>query len=368
MKKTLLALAALASASMANAATVYDKDGTQLAIGGRIQAVVYNGNYKKAHNDSTLVNSSRLNVYGSSKVNDVFSVFAFTEWNMADGNKAANGESINTRDQYIGADFNRYGKLVAGKTYDAIYAVQAVTDIFEDVAVTAQGETCADRRTGTIKYTYDNYGFFAQVAGLTAGDSVLIMGSNSFTGLSGNDAANDVKGGYSAALGYTFDDVVFGPLSLKASYSYIKGTDEASSPLSAKSFDTFKNTAASVSWGDDSNGLYLAALYTQTVTEYEELGFGNEERKMKGAEIIGGYSFDNGFSLLTGYEIGDETFKNQKKKFITRRIPVYLNYKLNSNFNVWAEAEFDANSSDEAKKAKRTNTDTLLSVGARYTF
>lgn len=47
MKKTLLALAALASASMANAATVYDKDGTQLAIGGRIQAVVYNGNYKK---------------------------------------------------------------------------------------------------------------------------------------------------------------------------------------------------------------------------------------------------------------------------------------------------------------------------------
>ena len=45
MKKSLLALAVVAvAATSANAATVYDKDGTSLAVGGRVQAVVYNGN------------------------------------------------------------------------------------------------------------------------------------------------------------------------------------------------------------------------------------------------------------------------------------------------------------------------------------
>lgn len=42
MKKSLLALAVVAvAATSANAATVYDKDGTSLAVGGRVQAVVY---------------------------------------------------------------------------------------------------------------------------------------------------------------------------------------------------------------------------------------------------------------------------------------------------------------------------------------
>lgn len=41
MKKSLLALAVVAAATSANAATVYDKDGTSLAVGGRVQSVVY---------------------------------------------------------------------------------------------------------------------------------------------------------------------------------------------------------------------------------------------------------------------------------------------------------------------------------------
>lgn len=43
MKKSLLALAIIAASTTATAATVYDKDGTSLAVGGRVQAVVYNG-------------------------------------------------------------------------------------------------------------------------------------------------------------------------------------------------------------------------------------------------------------------------------------------------------------------------------------
>ena len=77
MKKSLLALAVVAAvATSANAATVYDKDGTSLAVGGRVQAVVYNGNAAGiAENDAGLVNSARLNIAGSTKINDSVSVY-----------------------------------------------------------------------------------------------------------------------------------------------------------------------------------------------------------------------------------------------------------------------------------------------------
>lgn len=48
-EKSLLALAVVfaASSATASAATVYDKDGTTLTVGGRVQSVFYNGFYKK---------------------------------------------------------------------------------------------------------------------------------------------------------------------------------------------------------------------------------------------------------------------------------------------------------------------------------
>ena len=77
MKKSLLALAVVAAvATSANAATVYDKDGTSLAVGGRVQAVVYNGKAASdvgegiADHDAGLVNSARLNIEGNTKINE----------------------------------------------------------------------------------------------------------------------------------------------------------------------------------------------------------------------------------------------------------------------------------------------------------
>ena len=202
MKKSLLALAVVAAATSANAATVYDKDGTSLAVGGRVQAVVYNGNAAGiAENDAGLVNSARLNIAGSTKINDSVSVFAFSEWNMADGNKSATGDNINTREQYVGADYGDFGKILGGKTYDAANAVLAATDVFEDFGARLQSSINGDRRTGMFRYVYDNNGIFGSVSYQTAADDSSVQGNKL-----------DVQGGFAAAAGYTFDNVVFGPL------------------------------------------------------------------------------------------------------------------------------------------------------------
>ena len=375
MKKSLLALAVVAAAATsANAATVYDKDGTSLAVGGRVQSVVYNGNAAGiAENDAGLVNSARLNIAGSTKINDSVSVFAFSEWNMADGNTSGQswGDSINTREQYVGADYGDFGKILGGKTYDAANAVLAATDVFEDFGARLQGSINGDRRTGMFRYVYDNNGIFGSVSYQTAADGSSVAGNNA-----------DVEGGFAAAAGYTFDNVVFGPLSFKAGYSYIKGQNDFSKTIvqfeNSETFDNFKVISASIAWGSTDNGLYIGALYNtqrvkQRANDFVPSNSSNSDKK-KGYEFVVGYTFDNGIGAFTGYNFVDQKYKvgsiNQGTATI-RRVPVYVNYAINGNFNIWGEAEFDANSSttkDGQRQYPKFETGTMLSAGARYTF
>ena len=374
MKKSLLALAVVAAATSANAATVYDKDGTSLAVGGRVQSVVYNGNAAGiAENDAGLVNSARLNIAGSTKINDSVSVFAFSEWNMADGNTSGQswGDSINTREQYVGADYGDFGKILGGKTYDAANAVLAATDVFEDFGARLQGSINGDRRTGMFRYVYDNNGIFGSVSYQTAADGSSVAGNNA-----------DVEGGFAAAAGYTFDNVVFGPLSFKAGYSYIKGQNDFSKTIvqfeNSETFDNFKVISASIAWGSTDNGLYIGALYNtqrakQRANDFVPSNSSNSDKK-KGYEFVVGYTFDNGIGAFTGYNFVDQKYKvgsiNQGTATI-RRVPVYVNYAINGNFNIWGEAEFDANSSttkDGQRQYPEFETGTMLSAGARYTF
>ena len=375
MKKSLLALAVVAAATSANAATVYDKDGTSLAVGGRVQAVVYNGKAASdvgdgiAEHDAGLVNSARLNIAGSTKINDSVSVFAFSEWNMADGNKSATGDNINTREQYVGADYGDFGKILGGKTYDAANAVLAATDVFEDFGARLQSSINGDRRTGMFRYVYDNNGIFGSVSYQTAADGSSVAGNKA-----------DVEGGFAAAAGYTFDNVVFGPLSFKAGYSYIKGQNDFSKTIgqfeNSETFDNFKVISASIAWGSTDNGLYIGALYNtqrvkQRANDFVPSNSSNSDKK-KGYEFVVGYTFDNGIGAFTGYNFVDVKTKegsiNSDSK-IYRRVPVYVNYAINDNFNIWGEAEFDANSTTEKDhKAQYGETGTMLSAGARYTF
>ena len=373
MKKSLLALAVVAAATSANAATVYDKDGTSLAVGGRVQAVVYNGNAAGiAENDAGLVNSARLNIEGNTKVNDYVSAFAFSEWNMADGNKSATGDSINAREQYVGADFGDFGKILVGKTYDAANAVLAATDVFEDFGARLQGSINGDRRTGMFRYVYDNNGIFGSVSYQTAADDSTVQGSKA-----------DVEGGFAAAAGYTFDNVVFGPLSFKAGYSYVKGQDDNGDYLASAikgeknyKFDDFKVISASIAWGSTDNGLYIGALYnTQRAKQRLDGAQSSYKNKVKGYEFVVGYTFDNGVGLFTGYNFTDaktvdpEADPSRSDSAIYRRVPVYVNYAINDNFNIWGEAEFDANSTSEKDhQLQGGETGTMLSAGARYTF
>ncbi|WP_295362702.1 porin [uncultured Succinivibrio sp.] len=379
MKKSLLALAVVAVAASANAATVYDKDGTSLVIDGRIQSVFYNGNHAKAgEHDSSIQNSARFGLGGKTQITDWVAGIGYAQWDMDD---KGNGNGTKARDQYVGADFGEFGLLKSGRYVDSSYYAEAVTDHYEDAAGTVQGKFNGERRGGQITYIYDNYGFHGELGGQTAQDNAAMVSAPNL-GLDKGADAWAIDSGFNGALGYTFDDVVFGPLSLRAGYSYVKGqSDRDVTGTNGDAFNNFKHAAFGVSWGNLDSGFYTAALY-----EYAKLSLGEESvaptydnAKNKGFELLFGYAFDNGVSARIGYEAsyvkasklnGDET------KYQVRRVPVFVNYQINPNFNVWGEVGFNAGSDHKhdfeekgiannyAKKLDRT----VVGIGARYTF
>lgn len=364
MKKTLLAIAITTSIFSSNAATVYDKDGTTLDLGGRVQSVLYSTkNNKAGENDASLENTARFSIGGKTQINDYIAGFAFAEWDMENGK-----DSVSAREQYVGADFGDFGLIKAGKTYDAVKHVIEPTDIFEDYGCLAQPE-CDDFRNGILKYEFDNHGFYASASIQTAADKQVVYGE------SGEDENIDmnVDSGFALAGGYTIEDVIFGPLSFNLGYSYTRmQNDEGKRPvLPAEDLtyiDNGRNIAASVSWGSLDAGWYLAALYTDKKWNFSN----NKLGYTKGYEIVGGYTFDSGIGLYTGFENSYETVNNGDGKqpyLIERMIPVYLNYNANENFNIWAEARFFAGSTPEFGGYKFHNeTGSRFSIGARYTF
>ena len=233
----------------------------------------------------------------------------------------------------------------------------------------------ASNATDSPKPENDVSAVFGSVSYQTAADDSTVQGSKA-----------DVEGGFAAAAGYTFDNVVFGPLSFKAGYSYVKGQDDNGDYLASAikgeknyKFDDFKVISASIAWGSTDNGLYIGALYnTQRAKKRLNWSVPSTNSsladKVKGYEFVVGYTFDNGIGAFTGYNFVDQKSKvgsiNQGTATI-RRVPVYVNYAINGNFNIWGEAEFDANSSttkDGQRQYPEFETGTMLSAGARYTF
>ena len=312
MKNSLLALAILTPVLSANAANVYDSNGTQLSVGGRVQSVFFSANSSKAgEKDSSLVNSARFNLSGQTKVNDFISALAFTEWDLADGHKKNVGDNIKSREQYVGAQFSKYGKLIAGKTFDSTRALSLSTDTLETLDIYNDTGLNGDRRNGVVRYDYDNNNIFLSASFQIASDEQVVFGKK-----------RDLESGYSLTAGYTFDDVFFGPLSIKAGYNYLKGQDddvssnvyENSTKLGNYSIlDKADNYGLSVTLGSLVDGPYIGAHAYRQNSYFEPVSVQNsgvESYKLRdlkhvrsGYELLGGYNFENGISVYAGYEV-----------------------------------------------------------------
>ena len=383
MKKSLLALAvaAVAASSAASAATVYDKDGSSLDVYGRVQGVLYSTHAAgyNSYDDSSLQATGRLGLNMRTNLTSGIDAFANLEWDVADGH---DNKSFGIRYAYLGLDFGSFGVLKAGHFEDALKYVLGPTDIFDDWGTNGQFDS--DRRDGMFMYSWSGYGFDANLSVQTAQDGQDVAGHYraNLNGVAPNQEWDkrefatkgplDVNTAFAVSAGYTSPAVLFGPISVKAGYSYV---ETQADDLSAKTHDVgvkdiedIKSWAVSASWGNLSDGLYLAALYNDRVFNGVK---DTKDLEGQGVETVVGYAFTNGVSLRTGWNF--KKFDNGVASVKSHTVPVYANYQVNPLFNVWAEARFDVGTDDGHIKnfdqvTGSDNAQNVYSVGARYTF
>lgn len=143
MNKTLLAVAVTAAAigTQANALEVYNKEGTQMNIGGHV-TVGLTG--KHAGKDARVEEKSpRLNVEVIQDLGNGFKADFKAEWQMNMLEGAQN--TFKTRLGYIGLGHETYGRLAAGTQWSPYYMAAGVVD-------TPIG--------WSNEFLYDNHGFF----------------------------------------------------------------------------------------------------------------------------------------------------------------------------------------------------------------
>lgn len=419
MKKSFLALAvaALAAtsiASTASATTVYDKDGTSMAIYGRVQSVYYSEQQSGVSNDEGSFNSSaRLGVDVRTPLTSGIAAFAKAEWEAANGNNTVDTEDgFDARYLWVGLDFGQFGQVKVGKFEEAIKYAIGPTDHWEDSGCTGLAGN-DDRREGVVQYQWSGYGVDAFLSYAFAKDAEQLDGAY----FANNRETVDIDYSVSAALGYTSPDVLFGPIGIRAGFlygkfadgegntaftglndkgEYLEGTgrnvygadfvneQDPSAGYTYAVYDDYTQFAVSAFWGSLAQGPYVAAVYQQRefsgnvrgTAGVDVTGVSSPDYTVQGYEFTCAYTFANGLRLATGYEVQTVDFDDESADVDAATIPVLALWRINPNFDVWAEARFDAGTDDDEKDRNKnfdkvvgtTYAEDFFALGIRYNF
>lgn len=288
MKKTLLAtaiLSGLVSAS-AQAATVYDKDGTTMKIGGRVEV---RGDFLSEDGgelDGTMYDMSRarINFKGKTKISEGLTGFAKMEYEIKQG------ENVKNRYLFAGIGTN-FGDFSYGRQDTANVQISDMTDIAsEHSGIQKYIDASDDKQSNTFVYSIE------------VAEAVTIQAD-----YSGSEEVDSDAYGISALWSSDFG------LDLGASYSGSDSTDQ---------------TTVGVAY--TLNDLYLGATYA--------MGSVADGDDFTSLEAAVQYKFTKEFRLIGIYGMSDEDVAGDTNDYMAiegqyrynKSIRTYASYKLNN--------------------------------------
>ncbi|MEH6453981.1 MAG: porin [Psychromonas sp.] len=325
MKKSILALAVAGLfVTTAQAANVYNDDGTEVDVYGRFQFDIRDSG---GDQDVEGLGSARLGFKAKSRINDSINALGRGEWQIAAENE--DSSKFTARHVYAGFEFVDSGQLVFGQTDTAFYQAVAATDIFNTYGYAAFAGIEDGRQPGQIVYDGEFGGFYVGASYQFSNDEFEIEVGNPNNPTNVPVTGADLDAGYALTLGYNFD---FG-LGVYGGY-HVEQLD-----IGDKT-----NTALSATYSR--NDLYLGGAYVMADLEGNELeGYDLvAEYSFNALAVYGGYAYQKAGGNISGDTADEATFA--------------VAYKLNSNMKTWIEYKLD-NMGDQ---------DDAVNLGLQYNY
>lgn len=221
MKKTLLATAIAGAmvygATAAQAATVYDQDGTQLIVNGRIALGISGGGALDEAADEPKANGtefrniySRLGLSMSHQISSDLKAFGRVEWRFNGDERDQDAGFQEVRHSYIGLESQPFGTVMAGN-FDSFYNshVMAPFDVYIDRGLEFSKGAGGDlqARGDSIGYiTPDLSGFQAFLMGKHyTGNGLVDNGESRSSEINVQGGVKYEVGGLRLALGFAED-------------------------------------------------------------------------------------------------------------------------------------------------------------------
>ena len=333
-KKTTLALAVsgLLGASAAQAAMVYDQDGTTLDIYGRIAMGFEGGGAEENNVDNSeeFRNfGSRLRITAGHQITSDLRAFARVEWRFTgdERNQASGFDEV--RNSYIGLDSEQYGTFTAGN-FDSFYdsEVMGVFDVYVERGYEFAGGGLQARGDSLAYMTPDLNGFQAFIAAKHFSERGLEPSGQTSEGnvIATQGGVTYATGPLRLALGYVEDTVRGG------------GNGE-----------TRVGTTAEYAIND----AFSARLGYETRGDSDTQGGGFDTVGLGGTFATGAWTF-----YLDYYNIELDNVSDSRDAWAAA-----AHYDLSNNFDVFVELN-DAN--EDAVNSYED--DLYYAVGARYHF
>lgn len=355
MKKSTLALvvSALALASTANAAEVYNKDGNKLDFYGRVKAEHYFSDNASSDGDKSYV---RIGFKGQTQINDLMTGYGQWEYqynvNNSEGSDANAGNK--TRLGFAGLKFGQFGSIDYGRNYGLIYDVLGYTDMLPFFGGDqGYSDGFLSSRSGGV-LTWRNKDFFGLVKGWNVAAQYEGKNDRSASDIAVRRSNGD---GFALSTSYDFD---FG-LSLVGAYASLDRTNTQNQALRG---DGEKAQHWTTGLKYDANQIYLATMYGETLNATPiNGGFAN---KAVNFEAVAQYQFLNGLRPSIGYVSSKgKEIENIGDVDLTKYVAVGGTYYFNKNMSVYAEYKINLLKDDNALGIA---SDDVTAVGLVYQF
>lgn len=348
---------ALLTATAANAAEVYNKEGNKLDLYGLAKGLRYFSGDNANNGDKSFV---RFGFKGQTQISEEVTGFGQWEYEAKTSNAESEGAKGDnkTRFGFAGLKIADVGSFDYGRNYAIGYDALAWTDMLPEFGspFTAT-DTQTERITGVA--TWRNNNFFGLVDGLNVG--IQYQGKNDRDAVeTANGEGWGVSSSYVSPMG----------LGIVGAFSTRNRTEKQNNAA----FGRGKHAefwAMGVKY--DANDIYLAATYGQgrkatpvshTVNNVESKGFANKSQTF---ELLAQYQFDFGLRPSLAYIQGKakDLENNIGNADLYKYVSVGSTYYFNKNMATYVDYKINLLKKDNALNK---STKDIVAVGLAYQF